>query len=80
MVKEISNSALIGIMESKCPSFKLVGGICDYDKRYPIGDTVPLSSCERGIGEYVRGAGISEEVEFIRAFTVSVKFSFLCCP
>ena len=75
MVKEISNSAFIGIMESKCPSFKLVGGICDYDK--------PLSSCERGIGEYVRGVGISDfsaEVELIRALTVSVKFSFLCCP
>ena len=83
MIKEISNSALIGIMESKCPSFKLFGGICDYDKRYPSSDTVPLSSCERGLGEYVRGVGISDisaEVELIRAFTFSVKLSFLCCP
>ena len=45
-------------MESKCPSLKLVGGICDYDKRYPSADTVPLSSCKRGLGEYVRGVGI----------------------
>ena len=64
-------------MESKCFFFKLVGGICDYDKRYPSGDTVPLSSCDRGIGEYVRSVGISDissEVDLI--LTCASTFSF----
>ena len=64
-------------MESKCSFLKLVGGICDYVTRYPSGDTVPLSLCDRGIGEYVRSVGISDissEVELIlaRASTFSV--------
>ena len=57
-------------MESKCSFFKLVGVICDYDKRYPYSVTVPLSSCSRGIGEYVSSVGISDissEVELILA-------------
>ena len=64
-------------MESKCSFLKLVGGICDYDKRYPSGDTVPLSSCDRGIGEYVRSVGISDissEVELILACAFTFSF------
>ena len=75
-------------MDSKCSFFKLVGGICDYDKRYPSGDTVPLSSCGRCIGEYVRSVGISDissEVELILArastFSFASKIStWTVCP
>ena len=64
-------------MESKCTFFKLVGGICDYDKRYLSGDTVPLSWCDRSIGEYVRSVGISDissEVELILASASTFSF------
>ena len=75
-------------MESKCSFFKLVGGICDYDKRYPSGDTVPLSSCDRCIGEYVRSVGIcdiSSEVELILARASTLSFpskisTWTVCP
>ena len=75
-------------MESKYSFFKLVGGICDYDKRYPSGDTVPLSSCDRGIGEYVRSVGISDissEVELILACDSTFSFpskisAWTVCP
>ena len=75
-------------MESKCSFFKLIGGICDYDKQYLSGDTVPLSRCDRCIGEYVRSVGISDifsEVELILArastFYFPSKFSTLTvCP
>ena len=75
-------------MESKCSFFKLVGGVCDYDKRYPSGDTVPLSSCDRGIGEYVRSVGISDissEIELILARASTFSFpskisAWTVCP
>ena len=64
-------------MESKCSFFKLVVSICDYDKRYCSGDTVPLSSCDRCIGEYVSSVGISDissEVELILARASTFSF------
>ena len=65
------------VMESKCSFFKLVVSICDYDKRYYSGDTVPLSSCDRCVGEYVSGVGISDissEVELILARASTFSF------
>ena len=75
-------------MESKCSFFKLVGGVCDYDKRYPSGDTAPLSSCDRGIVEYVRSVGISDissEIELILARASTFSFpskisAWTVCP
>ena len=75
-------------MESKCSFFKLVVSICDYDKRYCSGDTVPLSSCDRCIGEYVSSVGISDissEVELILARASTFSFpskisTWTVCP
>ena len=75
-------------MESKCSFFKLLGGICDYDKPHRSGDTVPLLSCDRGIWEYVRSVGksdISSKVELILArasmFSFPIKISaWTVCP
>ena len=77
-------------MESKCSFFKLGGPevFCDYVQRYLGGDTVPLSWCDRFIGEYVRSVRISDissEVELILAlastFSFTSKFStWTVCP
>ena len=65
------------VMESKCTFFKLVGGICDYDKRYLSGDTVPLSWCDRSIGEYVRSVEISDISSVVELILASAStFSF----
>ena len=75
-------------MESKCSFFKLDGGICDHYKRYPSGDTLSLSSCDRCIGEYVRSVGISDissDVELILARASTFSFpskisTWTVCP
>ena len=57
------------------PSWKVnVGGICDYGKPHPSSDTVLLSSCDRGISEYVGIGDISSEVELILARASTFSF------
>ena len=49
-------------MEDKCSFFKLVGGVCGSNARFPNDDIIPLPSCNRTITSHVGSCGISTDI------------------